>query len=60
MVQEFDSAAGLDKVKKLIADLTQKEAERARISRECESLKVRLQLHSRSRFSWLTLIAPCT
>ena len=33
--------AGLDKVKKLVADLTHKEAERVHVSRECESLKVR-------------------
>ena len=39
--QEFDAATGVDKAKKLLADLAHKEAERARIGREHESLKVR-------------------
>lgn len=42
--QEFDVATGMDKAKKLTADLTHMEAEKARIGRHCEALKVHISL----------------
>ncbi len=37
-------ATGMDKAKKLTADLTHMEAEKVRLGRHCETLKVRVSL----------------
>ena len=39
-VQEFDAATSTDKAKKLTADLSRTEAERLRMGRQCEAVKV--------------------
>ena len=40
-VQEFDAATNTDKARKLTADLSHTEAERLRLARQCEAVKVR-------------------
>ena len=40
-VQEFDAATNTDKVTKLAADLSHMEAEKLRLGRRCEAVKVR-------------------
>lgn len=43
-VQEFDAATNTDKAKKLTANLSHTEAEKSRLGRQCEAVKVRATL----------------
>ena len=61
-VQEFDAATNTDRAKKLTADLSHMEAEKVRLGRQSEAVKVRPNPASAFTFSLLLshAVKPCS